>query len=63
MNDVKFVKIKCPNCNDVKRKGTLLECEPTDNGIYRVKCKKCNTFMVIEIKNGKLVDFNVEKSQ
>lgn len=55
-------KIKCPNCNNVKIKGTLFECDNNTNGNFRVKCKKCNTFMYIEIKNGILVKYDIEKA-
>lgn len=57
---MKLNKIKCPNCNNVRIKGTLFECDENVNGTFRVKCKKCNTFIILEVKNGVLVDYQTE---
>lgn len=58
-----FIKIKCPNCNNVKIKGTLFQCDKNSNGYFRIKCKQCGAFIRIKLENGKVIDYEIESKE
>lgn len=47
-------KIQCPNCNAIK-KGVLLEKFEESKGRVRVKCKKCDAYVTIDLENENII--------
>lgn len=47
-------KIRCPNCNAVK-KGVLLETYDDSKGHIRVKCKKCDAYITVDLETEEII--------